>query len=202
MPYAIAIGVVGGIASGMLGMAAQESAFQDAKSQMNYGNMVRGVQVDLDNMQRLEAWRSKLVEAKLNAISAGRRAGVKKVYAQEALKNQVNQVGDQTAKINGSLLSTVSGKGISMSSGTAQAILRQNLSKSSEANSTLFLNYGREMQKIDQELAGSISSKQFLEPMMSTFYHTPTQQPDISGSIMLQSVFSGLFSGTLAAVSK
>ena len=159
-----AIGLAGGVFSGIMG-AKQASADRQAQiAQLHYQNMIRGMETDYKNIQVLEKWGSQLKQAKFGAVAAGARAGQKKFYAREALSNQFSQVGNQTAALNAAVISKSTGKGLDTSSGTVKAIMRQNAQKSAESNSAIISNFKKEMKNIDTELAGSISAAQFLQP--------------------------------------
>jgi hypothetical protein len=196
-----AIGVAGGIFSGILG-AQQEKANAAAQiAQIRYQNAIRGMETDLANIQALEKWGAQFKQAKLQAVAAGARAGQKKFYLRETLSNQFKEVGNQTSSINASLISKASGKGLSTSSGTVKAIMRQNIKKSSESNAAIISNFKKQMKNVDSELAGSISSAQFLQPALRTFYATPETVPDNSGSILAASIVNGTVGGLSAGAS-
>jgi hypothetical protein len=196
-----AIGLAGGVFSGIMG-SRQASADRQAKiAQMHYQNMIRGMETDFQNIQILEKWGSQLKQAKLGAVAAGARAGQKKFYAREALSNQFSQVGNQTAALNAAVISKSTGKGLDTSSGTVKAIMRQNAQKASESNSAIISNFKKEMKNIDTELAGSISSAQFLQPALSTFYASNTNIPDNSGAILASSIVSGTLGGISSGIS-
>ena len=193
-----AVGLAGGIFSGIMG-SQQASAEREAQiATMRYQNMMRQIETDNKNIQAMEKYGAQLKQSKLSAIASGARAGQKKFFAKEALRNQVSKLGNQTFKLNEAVISRVSGKGIGLSSGTAKAIMNQNLRKSSEANSALMTNFKRQMTVIDQELVGSISAAQFLEPAQANFKATPINIPDHSGSIMASSIVSGAVGGITA----
>jgi len=193
-----AIGLAGGVFSGIMG-SQQASAERNAQIlAMRHQNLMRGLKVDRENMQRLTAWGSQLKQAKLSALASGQRAGQKKFFIKEALRNNVSQLGNQTFKLNEAVISKASGKGIGLSSGTAKAILNQNLRKSSESNAALMTNFNRQMAVVDSELTGSISAAQFLEPALGTFNSNPINIPDNSGSILASSIVSGTLGGVSA----
>ena len=196
-----AIGLAGGVFSGIMGSRQADADRQAKIAQLHYQNMVRGMQTDLKNIQILEKWGTQFRQAKLGAIAAGARAGQKKFYAREALSNKFNQVGNQTQSINAAVISKAGGKGLDMSSGTVKAIMRQNAQKSSESNSAIISNFKKEMVNIDRELVGSISASQFLAPGLQQFYSASTDVPDNSGSILAGSIISGTLGGVASGVS-
>jgi hypothetical protein len=195
-----AIGLAGGIFAGVMG-SQQASADRKAQiSSIHYQNMIRGMEVDRENIQKTVQWGARLKQAKLAALASGSKAGQKKFFTREALRNQVSQLGNQTFKLNEAVISRVSGKGIGLSSGTAKAIMRQNINKSSESNDALMTNFRRQMQAIDQELTGSISAAQFLSPDLADFVAGRTNIPDHSGSIMASSIVSGTLGGISSGI--
>ena len=190
-----AIGLAGGVFSGIMG-AQQASADRAAQiAQIRYQNLVRGIQTDAKNIQLLSKWATQFKQAKLQAVAAGARSGQKKFYLREALSNQFNQVGNQTQSLNAAVISKAGGKGLNMSSGTVKAIMRQNASKSAESNSAIIQNFKKEMVNIDRELVGSISASQFLKPGLESFYAASDAVPDHSGSILAGSIVSGTLGG-------
>jgi len=196
-----AIGIAGGIFAGILGSRQEKANVAAQIAQIKYQNMIRGMETDYNNIQTLEKWGSQFKQAKLQAVAAGARAGQKKFYLQEALSNQFKQVGNQTSSINAALISKASGKGLSSSSGSVKAIMRQNMAKSSESNAAIISNYRKQLKNIDAELAGSISSAQFLQPALQTFYASPTNVPDNSGSILAAGIVNGAVGGLSAGAS-
>tara|TARA_E500000318_G_scaffold111669_1_gene131144 strand:- start:1515 stop:2144 length:630 start_codon:yes stop_codon:yes gene_type:complete len=190
-----AIGLAGGVFSGIMG-AQQASADRAAQiAQIRYQNLVRGIQTDAKNIQLLSKWATQFKQAKLQAVAAGARSGQKKFYLREALSNQFNQVGNQTQSLNAAVISKAGGKGLNMSSGTVKAIMRQNAAKSAESNSAIIQNFKKEMVNIDRELVGSISASQFLQPGLESFYAASDAVPDHSGSILAGSIVSGTLGG-------
>lgn len=196
-----AIGIAGGVFSGIMGSRQEKANAAAQVAQLKYKNMIRGMETDYNNIQTLEKWGAQFKQAKLQAVAAGARAGQKKFYLKEALGNQFKQVGNQTSALNAALISKASGKGLSSSSGTVKAIMRQNMEKSSESNAAIISNYKKQMKNIDSELAGSISSAQFLQPALQTFYATPEYVPDNSGSILAASIVNGAVGGLSAGAS-
>ena len=196
-----AIGVAGGVFSGILG-SQQEKANRAAQiAQIRYQNTVRGIQTDLRNIQTLEKWGAQFKQAKLQALAAGAKSGQKKEYLRQALGNQFKQVGNQTSSINASLISKANGKGLSSSSGTVKAIMRQNMLKSSESNAAIISNYKKQIKNIDSELAGSISSAQFLQPALQEFFAASEDIPDNSGSILAAGIVNGIVGGVSTGLS-
>ena len=190
-----AIGLAGGVFAGIMG-SEQASAERKAEmARMRYQNFLRSLDIDRENIQKMAMYGAKLKQAKLQAVASGAKTGQKKYFAKEALRNQVSQLGNQTFKLNEAVISRASGKGIGLSSGTAKAILRQNINKSSEANAALMTTFKRQMEAVNQELTGSISAAQFLAPDLADFHATPTHLPDHSGSILAGSIVSGLAGG-------
>ena len=196
-----AIGLAGGVFSGIMGANQAKADRQAQIAQLKYQNMVRGMETDLKNIQVLEKWGAQFKQAKLQAVAAGARAGQKKFYLRESLSNKFNQVGNQTSALNAAVISKASGKGLDTSSGTVKAIMRQNAKKSSESNAAIISNFKKEMKNIDTELAGSISAAQFLQPGLSTFYAANTNIPDHSGSILANSIVSGTLGGIASGAS-
>jgi hypothetical protein len=96
---------------------------------------------------------------------------------------KVNTVNRQ---INAALLSSVSGRNISAFSGTARALLRQNLENSSNNMANLRINYANQQRDIVTAYQNSLAQRDFNYTEMQTFIPGDTstiQQPSMLGTL-------------------
>jgi len=152
---ALASGVMGAI--GQSGQAkAQAMAQQMQQDQANFQNQLK---VDSDNRAIL---RQRLGQEMTNlsiAKSAGKQMGLQQFYAREALNNARSQLSKNTQEVNAQFMSALSSRGISTKSGTARALLRQNI-EATEANSlALRLNGQRQMKDIETNFQNALAQR-------------------------------------------
>jgi hypothetical protein len=152
---ALASGVMGAI--GQSGQAkAQAMAQQMQQDQANFQNQLK---VDSDNRAIL---RQRLGQEMTNlsiAKSAGKQMGLQQFYAREALNNARSQLSKNTQEVNAQFMSALSSRGISAKSGTARALLRQNI-EATEANSlALRLNGQRQMKDIETNFQNALAQR-------------------------------------------
>ncbi len=152
---ALASGVMG--AFGQSGQAkAQAIQQQMQQDQANFQNQMK---VDAENRailrQRLNQEMTNLSIAK----SAGKQMGLQQFYAREALNNARSQLSKNTQEVNAQFMSALSSRGISTKSGTARALLRQNI-EATEANSlALRLNGQRQMKDIETNFQNALAQR-------------------------------------------
>lgn len=152
---ALASGVMG--AFGQSGQAkAQAMAQQLQQDQANFQNELK---VDAENRAIL---RQRLAQEATNlsiSLAAGKQMGLQKFYAREGLNNARSQLSKNTQQINAQFLSALSSRGISTKSGTARALLRQNI-EATEANAVaLRLNADRQMRDIETNFQNALAQR-------------------------------------------
>ncbi|CAB4189784.1 hypothetical protein UFOVP1192_14 [uncultured Caudovirales phage] len=134
MSYALAVGggmMALGMASSFMGsmgsnQAAEAAAMQQAMMKRN-AEFQRQWSVDVNNRNILKQNLAKAFQNKyIENIALDQRA-IGEIYNKMGFDNSKSQFSKQTNQINSALLSSISGRNISANSGTARALLRQNM---------------------------------------------------------------------------
>lgn len=135
MSYALAVGggmAALGMASSFMGsMGANQQAAAAAKQQQmakENAEFQRRWTVDANNRNILKNNLAKAIANRQLETLAITERGIAEVYGKMGFDNAKSQYSKQTSQINSALLSSVSSRGMSSSSGTARALLRQNIS--------------------------------------------------------------------------
>lgn len=119
-------GVLGGLGANQQAAAAAkqaEMARQNAEFQRKWA-------IDANNRNIIKNNFAKaLANRQIETLAISQRA-IAEVYGKMGFDNAKSQYSKQTSQVNSALLSSVSSRGMSSSSGTARALLRQNISNS------------------------------------------------------------------------
>lgn len=152
---ALASGVLG--AFGQSGQAkAQAMQQQMQQDQANFQNQLK---VDAENRAILRQRMNQEITNFSIAKAAGKQMGLQQFYAKEALNNARSQLSKNTQQVNAQFLSALSSRGISPKSGTARALLRQNI-EATEANAiALRLNADRQMKDIETNFQNALAQR-------------------------------------------
>lgn len=193
---ALAQGVMG--AFGQSGQAkAQAMQQQMQQDQANFQNQLK---VDSDNRAIL---RQRLGQEMTNlsiAKAAGKQMGLQKFYAGEALNNARSQLSKNTQQVNAQFLSALSSRGISTKSGTARALLRQNI-EATEANSlALRLNADRQMKDIETNFQNALAQRRNDYVEAQAFIPTTGGIVDASSSALTTGLIQAGFGGVSAGL--
>lgn len=162
MGVAIAMGGMA-LASGVLGAFGQsgqaKAQAMQQQMQQDQANFQNELKVDAENRAIL---RQRLAQEATNlsiSLAAGKQMGLQKFYAREGLNNARSQLSKNTQQINAQFLSALSSRGISTKSGTARALLRQNI-EATEANAVaLRLNADRQMRDIETNFQNALAQR-------------------------------------------
>jgi hypothetical protein len=193
---ALASGVMG--AFGQSGQAkAQAIQQQMQQDQANFQNQMK---VDAENRailrQRLNQEMTNLSIAK----SAGKQMGLQQFYAREALNNARSQLSKNTQEVNAQFMSALSSRGISAKSGTARALLRQNI-EATEANSlALRLNGQRQMKDIETNFQNALAQRRNDYIESQAFIPTTGGIVDASSSALTTGLIQAGLGGLSAGV--
>jgi len=193
---ALAQGVMG--AFGQSGQAkAQAMQQQMQQDQANFQNQLK---VDAQNRAIL---RQRLGQEMTNlsiAKAAGKQMGLQKFYAGEALNNARSQLSKNTQQVNAQFLSALSSRGISTKSGTARALLRQNI-EATEANSlALRLNADRQMKDIETNFQNALAQRRNDYVEAQAFIPTTGGIVDASSSALTTGLIQAGFGGVSAGL--
>lgn len=194
---ALASGVMG--AFGQSGQAkAQAMQQQMQQDQANFQNELK---VDAENRAIL---RQRLAQEATNlsiSLAAGKQMGLQKFYAREGLNNARSQLSKNTQQINAQFLSALSSRGISTKSGTARALLRQNI-EATEANAVaLRLNADRQMRDIETNFQNALAQRRNDYIEAQAFIPTTGGIVDASSSALTTGLIQAGLGGISAGVS-
>lgn len=200
MPAMIVMGGMA-LASGIMGAFGQSSQAKaqamQQQMQQDQANFQNQLKVDSDNRAIL---RQRLGQEMTNlsiAKAAGKQMGLQKFYAGEALNNARSQLSKNTQQVNAQFLSALSSRGISTKSGTARALLRQNI-EATEANSlALRLNADRQMKDIETNFQNALAQRRNDYVEAQAFIPTTGGIVDASSSALT----TGLIQAGLGGVS-
>lgn len=193
---ALASGIMG--AFGQSGQAkAQAMQQQMQQDQANFQNQLK---VDSENRAIL---RQRLGQEMTNlsiAKASGKQMGLQKFYAGEALNNARSQLSKNTQQVNAQFLSALSSRGISTKSGTARALLRQNI-EATEANSlALRLNADRQMRDIEISFQNALAQRRNDYVEAQAFIPTTGGIVDASSSALTTGLIQAGLSGVSAGL--
>jgi len=203
MPAMIVMGGMA-LASGIMGAFGQSSQAKaqamQQQMQQDQANFQNQLKVDSDNRAIL---RQRLGQEMTNlsiAKAAGKQMGLQKFYAGEALNNARSQLSKNTQQVNAQFLSALSSRGISTKSGTARALLRQNI-EATEANSlALRLNADRQMKDIETNFQNALAQRRNDYVEAQAFIPTTGGIVDASSSALTTGLIQAGLGGVSAGV--
>lgn len=202
--------VMGGMAAGSAilgGMGAnQQAAAQAKQAQMARENaeFQRRWAVDANNRNILKNNFAKAVANKqIESLAISQRA-IAEVYGKMGFDNAKSQYSKQTSQVNSALLSSVSSRGMSASSGTARALLRQNIANSQTNMANLKITQMNKNRDITTSYQNTLNKRDFNYTELQTFLAGDTSVANTGqsmGMILGMSALSGLQAGIGAELS-
>jgi hypothetical protein len=197
-------GIMGGLALGqgiMGGLGAQSQANAQAtlqRMQAENANFQRRWQIDaanrnIDKQNIARALNNKKIEQ-----AALSERGIAEVYQKLGYDNSKSQFSKQTNQVNSALLSSISGRNISASSGTARALLRQNLQNATTNMANLRVSNMNKMRDIDTMYQNRLAQRDFNYQEFNIFM--PGDTSTVSGGNMGMIIGSAALSGLSAGV--
>ena len=206
--------VVGGVMCGMSmlsgvlgGMGAnQQAAAQAKQAQMAKENaeFQRRWSVDANNRNILKNNLAKAIANKqIETLAISQRA-IAEVYGKMGFDNAKSQYSKQTSQVNSALLSSVSSRGMSSSSGTARALLRQNIANSQTNMANLRITQMNKNRDIETSYQNTLNKRDFNYTQLQTFLAGDTTVANTGtsmGMILGMSALGGLQAGIGAGLS-
>lgn len=176
---------------------AQAQAMQQ-KLQAENANFQRQWQIDAANraIDKKNLARA-LNNKKIEQIALSDRA-IAEVYTKLGYDNAKGQYSKQTNQINSALLSSVSGRNISASSGTARALLRQNLQNATTNMASLRVSQMNKMRDIETTYQNKLAQRDFNYEEFNIFM--PGDTSTVSGMSTGMMIGQAAIAGTSAAV--
>lgn len=154
MGVAIAMGGMA-LASGIMGAfgassnaKAQAMAAEVQQRNQNFQNEWAKAQQDRNTMRQFQAnlERNSQIEK-----SANRERALSELYLDKSFSNQKSTLSKQTAEVNSEFIGTMTNRNISQTSGTARALLRQNMEALGSNMAALKLNYRSAYKDIENQ---------------------------------------------------
>ena len=191
-----------GMASSFMGsMAANQQASAAAQQQQmlaENANFQRRWAIDANNRNILKSNLAKgLINKQIESLAIGER-GIAEVYSKMGFDNARSQYSKQTNQINSALLSSVSSRNISSSSGTARALLRQNIDNAHTNMVNLKISQANKDRDIVTTYNNRLAQRDFNYTELQTFIPGSTAVSDgqMSTGMMLASAgITGLQAG-------
>jgi len=202
LPILAVGGILGGLqfGSSMLAGISQTQQYNAQATlqqmQAQNANFQRQWQINANNRAISRQNLNRSINNKLLEGKAVKEKALQEVYSKLGYDNSKSQFSKQTNQINSALLSSVSGRNISSSSGTAKALLRQNLLNAKENMINLRVNYANKMRDIDTAYDNMLAQRDFNYQEVQIYLPGDTSliQGNTS-SIIAQSALSGLQAG-------
>lgn len=166
-PALAAAAIMGGgsMATGILKAIyeAQQIAAQEAISgmQIDYSNFQRQWEVDAANRNIFRQRVAQLVKNRSIETAANEDRAIGEFWARENWRNSRSALSKQTMQINGAIIGALNGQGIDPSSGTAKALLRQNMMIAGENATALRINFGNNMRDIEKTYKNRLAERNF-----------------------------------------
>lgn len=198
-------GIMGGLGFGQQllgGLGAQSQAQAQAKLQQmqaENANFQRRWQVDANNRTINRQNLNKAINNKAIERTAINERALQEVYSKFGFDNSKSQFSKQTNQVNSALLSSISGRNISASSGTARALLRQNLSNASTNMANLRINRMNQLRDIETVYQNRLAQRDFNYQELQTFL--PGDTSTVSGGNTAAIIGSAALGGLQAGIS-
>jgi len=197
-------GAMGGLSmlSGILGgMGANQQAAAAAKQQelmKQNAEFQRRWSIDANNRNITKQNFAKAVANKqIETLAISQRA-IAEIYGEMGYDNAKSQYSKQTNQINSALLSSVSGRGMSSSSGTARALLRQNIANSQTNMANLRITDMNRKRDVATTYQNTLNKRDFNYTELQTFIPgdtTVNSGQTSTGMILGMSALGGLQAG-------
>jgi len=143
----VAAGVMGvmSLASGVMGAlgsssqaAAQAQAAEIQQRNQNFQNQWQKAAQDRNTMRQFQASLERNAQIEK---AANKERAMSELYLDKTFSNQRSTLSKQTAEVNSQFISTMSGRNVNQNSGTARALLRQNMEALGNNMAALKLNH-------------------------------------------------------------
>jgi len=199
--------VMGGmaLAQGIMGaLGASSAASAQAKAQeitqrnVNFQNQWNKMVQDRNTLRQYQAnlERNSQIEK-----SANRERALSELYLDKGFSNQKSQLSKQTAQVNSQFISTMAGRNVDQSSGTARALLRQNMESLGSNMAALKLNYRNAYNDIVTQQQARLSQRaSSMAPDLGVFLPTNTAVVNNSSSALTTGLIQAGLMGASAGI--
>ena len=210
MSYAT-LAVGGGMAALSIGQslmqgfgASSQAQAQAKQAQMaaENANFQRRWQIDANNRNITKANLAKAIQNKQIERTALSERAIQEVYQKFGFDNSKSQYSKQTNQVNSALLSSISGRNLSSSSGTARALLRQNMMNASTNMANLKITDMNKRRDINTAYQNRLNQRDFNYQELQIFLPGDTSMVGgtPTGQILASGALSGLQAGIGAAL--
>ena len=162
MPVAITMGVMS-LASGIMGAfgassqaKAEAAAAEIRQRNMNFQNQWQKQAQDRNTMRQFQAALERNIQIEK---SANKERALAELYLDKTFANQKSTLSKQTQEVNSKFLSTLTNRGVTPTSGTARALLRQNIESLGNNMVALKLNHRSAYQDIINQHQARLSQR-------------------------------------------
>lgn len=159
------------------------------QNEANNRNVMRQFQAALERNRAIE-------------LGATRERALAELYLDRSFRNQKSTLSKQTAQTTASFNTTMAGRGMGAQSGTARALMRQNMEALGANMLALKTNYKNAYRDIESQQAARLSQRTDTSwPQQTTFI--PNKQPimDSSSSALTAGLISAAMGGAAAGYS-
>lgn len=192
---ALASGVMG--AFGQSGQAKAQAMQQEI--QQRNANFRAQWENEANNRNLMRQFQASLEANRAIERGATRERALAELYLDKSFANQKSTLSKQTAEVTATFNSTMSGRGIAGTSGTARALMRQNMEALGANMTALRQNYRTAYKDIEAQQAARLSQRTDTSwPQQTTFI--PNKQPiiDASSSALTTGLISAALGGAAA----
>jgi len=193
---ALAAGVMGAVGASSAA-AAQAKAQEIAQQQANFKAQWAH---DAEQRNFLRQFQANLERNFMIERGANKDRALSEMYLDKSFDNQKGTLSKQTAITNAQFMNAASNRSVSSSSGTARALLRQNMSAVSANMVALKLNYRQAYKDIENQQNQKLSQRQFSFQEQSVFLPTTGGIADSSASALTTGLISAGLQGAGAGI--
>jgi hypothetical protein len=204
MAVAIAMGGMA-LASGVMGaLGASSAANAQAQAQeiqqrnVNFQNQWNKMVQDRNALRQYQANLERNAQIEQ---SANRERALSELYLDKGFSNQKSQLSKQTSQVNAQFISTMAGRNINQSSGTARALLRQNMESLGSNMAALKLNYRSAYNDVVTQQQARLSQRaSSMAPDLGVFLPTTTAVVNNSSSALTTGLIQAGLMGASAGI--
>jgi hypothetical protein len=191
----LAQGIMGGLSANS---QAQAQAMQNELVARN-ANFQRQWQIEASNRNIDKRNLARAIGNKKLEQTALNEKAIAEIYSKLGYDNAKSQYSKQTNQINSALLSSISGRNISMTSGTARALLRQNLQNATVNMANLRVSQMNKIRDIETSYQNRLAQRDFNFEEHNIFL--PGDTSNISGGSMVNIIGGAALGGISAGLS-
>ena len=191
---ALASGGIGALGSSSAA-SAQAAAQEYQQQQANFKNQWAH---EADQRNQMRAFQANLERNAMLEKGANIDRALQEFYLDKTFQNQKGTLSKQTASTNAQFLGTLSSRSIGSSSGTARALLRQNMTSVQANMIALKTNYRQSYKDIENQQNQKLGQRQFQFQEQSVFLPVSGGIADTSSTALVTGLIQAGISGAAA----